>query len=379
MTYRFEGITTMQAIFGGLLAYRELAPVDRRLAGGQPAPTEPGRPGGPSPRKTEPRYGPIVAELLRRARRLSPAAPPLRRLVYLGDSAATDGLAFRSICTAGGWTGRLFIGRDALGEPPRLEWLEPACLANRWSQLGEFLDQLPDRQFPLDAQTAVVIDVDKTTIGARGRNDHAGDQARGEALGRTAAAVLGSRHDPKRLQAAAEVLQQPLFHPLTADNQDLLAYLCLAASSGLLRLAPLRARLEQGRATSFAQILADLTAKPQRLAEAGLAHLHDEIRRAFLAGDPTPFKRFRQYEFLATAERLQAPADLPVERRLGDHLVITAEVAAAAARLRSAGALVFGLSDKPAAAVWPRGHPADPPYPPLHEIPAAAVGLTDAG
>ena len=376
MPPEFHGVTTLKAIFGGMLAYRDLVPVDRRLPGGPELRAGLGAAGQWMPRKTDPACGPIVAELLRRARKLTPAAPPLRRLVYLGDSRPSDGAAFTAICAAGGWPGRLFIGQDDLSEPPRLEWLEPRCLANRWALLGEFIDQLEATRFLLDAQTAVVIDVDKTILGARGRNDFAIDGAREEALVRTAAAVVGGRYDEERFLAAYRVLRQPMFHPFTGDNHDLLAYLCLVISTGLIQLDKLLSHLEQHRVESFDQLLRSLSARGRQLADAGLAAVHADFQHAFLAGDPTPFKLFRQNEFLATAARLSFPAGIGAAALVRDHLVITEEVATAAKRLQTAGVLVFGLSDKPVEASWP---PPGTTGRPLHELPAGVVGIPATG
>jgi len=177
---------------------------------------------GQIPRKSEPAYGRVVAEMLRQARRLDLPARRVERLVYIGDTRMNDGTAFRNLCAAGGWPGWAFIGADVPGQPPQVEVQGDLYLSNRWAALSGFLRFLEERDFPLDAGTAVVIDMDKTAVGARGRNDRVVDAARVEAVERTVAGLLGASFDRRAFLAAYDTLNRPRYHPFTGDNADFL-------------------------------------------------------------------------------------------------------------------------------------------------------------
>ena len=83
------------------------------------------------------------------------------------------------------------------------------------------------RNFKLDAETMVIIDIDKTALGAKGRNDKGHRPApAGQDLpdhGRRA----GVRLRPGGLREHYNELNRARYHQLTADNQDYLAYVCM--------------------------------------------------------------------------------------------------------------------------------------------------------
>jgi hypothetical protein len=184
--------------------------------------------------------------MLRHARRLDLPGTELKRLVYIGDTKLNDGTAFRNLCTAGPWQGWAFIGRDDVQAPLQFEAGDGLYVANRWSALTDFVSFLEEQRFVVDEATAVVIDVDKTAVGARGRNDEVIDEARVEAVERTVASLLGSDFDKVAFRTAYDHLNQPAYHTFTADNQDYLAYICLMLGAGLVRFAALLDEIEAG-------------------------------------------------------------------------------------------------------------------------------------
>jgi hypothetical protein len=113
----------------------------------------------------------------------------------------------------------------AAGKSAQIE--ERLYLANRWSLLPEFLEFVAGVGFGLDEGTAVVIDMDKTAVGARGRNDAVIDEARLEGVHNTVAGLLGEDFDETAFRAVYSELNRPAYHAFTADNQDYLAYICL--------------------------------------------------------------------------------------------------------------------------------------------------------
>ncbi|RPI49134.1 MAG: hypothetical protein EHM56_12830 [Chloroflexi bacterium] len=353
---KHNGCTSVHEFVGDFIVYRNLEAVDGRLPRLRETWRTVGGGNGTIPRKSEEAYARVVAHLLRAARALEVPGVPLRRLIFVGDTRLNDGTAFANLCAVGGWPGAAFIGAEN-SEPPRVEVVEQGTttlyLANRWAALAAFEGFCWERGLPIDEGTAVVLDLDKTTLGARGRNDRAIDRARVEAVWQTVAGLLGGEYDAAAFQVAYNLLNRPEFHPFTADNQDYLAYVCLVLGSGLMHLDLLVAQVRAGQMASFGQFITAVDGQAGRL-PGGLREVHREILGRVRAGDPTPFKAFRTNEYRATVARLGfLPDDAPLERMLAEEILVTQEVREAALRWRSQGALIFALSDKPDEASFP--------------------------
>ncbi len=374
MTYERQGLISIHEALSGLLVYRNLQPVDRRLPSLTDLRQGCGVPPDTIPRKAEPGFGRVVAEMLQRARQLDLPGATIRRLVYVGDTHMNDGTAFGNLCLAGDWDGWAFVGKDDLTQP-RLTKVEGRLyLANRWSALADFYQFLEGERFALGAETALVVDVDKTLIGARGRNDHVIDAARVEAVQHTVGELLGARFDAAAFRSAYDELNQPLYHAFTEDNQDYLAYVCLILCSGLFSLQALLPEARGGR-LRFAEWVARVESRREELAATGLMAVHDQIQERMRCGDPTPFKAFRRHEYLSTVGRFGDVPGAAVEQVLAQHICITAEVVEAIGVARRAGALVFGLSDKPDEAALPDDAQAKAGLLPLERLKTVCVGV----
>jgi hypothetical protein len=374
MNYEITGLTSLYEILGDFIVYRNLAPADPRLPAVGDLRQQLGVEPRVLPRKADPDYGSVLAEILRRARELGPEPVPIERLVYIGDTRLLDGTAFRNLCAAGNWPGWAFIGADDPAHPPQTEVGAPLYLANRWSALPDFLRFLVSEGWALDEATAVVIDVDKTAIGARGRNDKVIDLARVEGVKRTVADLLGPRFDEAAFRVAYDELNQPAYHVFTADNQDYLAYICLILGAGLWELGELIEEVRDGSMASFHDFIARVQRRRSELAPTGLISIHDDVWERVEAGDPTPFKAFRYNEYLTTAARF---GDLPgasPEEVLSQRIVITEEVRDVAAALKGRGCLLFGVSDKPDEASMPSPEQAREGKKPLHRLTTLVVG-----
>lgn len=365
-----HGRASMSDFVEDHMLYRNLVPMDPCL--------KEFRPQGNAPRKHEPAYAQLVAGLLRQARQLSAPGVQIERLVFVGDTRMSDAGAFNNLCQAGNWQGAAFIGAESK-EPVRLERdiTENGFsiyLGNRWSLLAEFDSRLQALGFPIDEATVIILDMDKTTLGARGRNAGVIDRARLQAVHQTVAGLIGEEFDAAGFQRAYQHLGQASFHPFTADNQDYLAYICLILGSGLYDLEELVERIEAGILQTFEQFIGEVNRVVSRL-PSGLADVHAEIYANVRNGDPTPFKPFRRNEYRTTAALFGClPDDAPVENLLSDEIVLTAEVRAVAQAWKSLGALVFGLSDKPDEASVPSPELAAQGWLPLHRLQTHAVG-----
>jgi hypothetical protein len=369
--------TSVHEFLGDFVVYRNLAPMDPRLPPLPAFRSEVGLPDGVTPRKSQPEYACVMAHLLRKARILDVPGTPIKRLVYVGDTRMSDGTAFANLCRAGGWPGLAFIGVER-DDPAHVEIVEQGeetlYLANRWAALADLDRFCREREFPLDEQTAVIVDLDKTAFGARGRNDRVIDQARVEAVRRTVGDLLGDDFDPEGFQAAYDRLNQTEFHPFTADNQDYLAYVCLILGSGLCALEPLVAEVRAGHMATFEQFIAGVDDRAADL-PADLRRIHSNVYTLVQRGDPTPFKAFRYNEYRATVERMGCLGDgAPVEELLEKEIVITQEVREMALAWRERGALLFGLSDKPDEASVPTDDLAAQGYRAIHRVETHVVG-----
>jgi len=371
------GRTSIYEFLGDRVVYRNLSPLDPTLPSLADICRLAGLPEGLIPRKSSPEYARVVAEFLRCARRADAPGTSIERLIYLGDTRMNDGTAFANLCREGGWPGLAFIGDEKDNPAPVVvtEWEgQTMCLANHWSALYELDELARQRGFTLDEHTAVVIDLDKTALGARGRNDHVIDRARVLALMRTVEGLLGDVFDPEAFQTAYDHLNRPEYHPFTADNQDYLAYICLILGSGQYSLETLQAEIKSGGLTTFAQFITQVDSQIDSL-PANLRDIHTSIYDYVRQGDPTPFKSFRYNEYRATAERMGCLSDdTPASELLKEELVITQEVRQLVLRWREQGALLFGLSDKPDEAALPPPDLAAQGYQPIHRIETHALG-----
>ena len=374
------GRTSVHEFLGDFVVFRNLIPLDERLPTLDDVRERAGVAAGVTPRKSEPAYARVIAALLEAARRLEAPKGKLERLIYVGDTRMNDGTAFANIATAGRWPGLAFIAAEkAEPEPPQIVQMSETTagtlfLADRWADLTEFEAFSEDRGFPIDGGTVIIVDLDKTAVGARGRNDHVINQARVEAVRRTVGDLLGEAFDEDTFRTAYDVLNQSRFHPFTGDNQDYLAYICLILGSGRFRLERLIKRVQDHRLTSFRAFIDEVDERSDELAP-NLREIHHRIYRRVLAGDPTPFKAFRHSEFQATVKRMGCLDDqASVEDLLSHEIVVTQEVREAALRWRASGALLFGLSDKPDEASIPTKELAAEGFMPIHRVETHAVG-----
>jgi hypothetical protein len=203
---------------GDWVTFRNLEPLDGRLRGLSAIRRRLGLPGDQIPRKTEPAFAAAIVDFLQQTQALRGAAVPLARLLYVGDTQMSDGGAIANLGQHLPIWG--FIGADRLAEPPRLSVQREGRLmiANRWAALVDFLRFADEEGFGPGIELAVLVDLDKTALGARGRNDGAVDRARVDAVQRTVAETLGDAFRLDTFLPVYNELNTPPYHPFTADN-----------------------------------------------------------------------------------------------------------------------------------------------------------------
>jgi hypothetical protein len=374
------GRTSVSEFIQDRIVFRGLVPVDPSLPPLAEYWKQAGQPVQPVPRKHEPAYAGYVAWLLQHARRQDSPPSPIRRVLFIGDTRLGDGTAFDHICQAGGWNGLIFIGADR--DAPTAISMEATpggqelFLANRWTALLDFEAYLAKKSFPIDEGTVLLIDLDKTAIGARGRNDQVIDRARVQAVQDTVQGLLGECFNEPVFREAYQRLDRADYHPFTQDNQDYLAYICLVLGSGYTSLEELLVEIQNRETYTFSDFIEEVEDRQAKLPHP-LRSIHTEIFELVQSGDPTPFKAFRRNEYMATSARMGC---MPDDERVGDllkqEIVITEEVRRQALRWQAQGALVFALSDKPDEASIPTPEQASQGALPLHRIPTHSVGST---
>ncbi len=378
---KIYGQSSISEFLGDNVVYRNLEPVNRAIPSFSALCGQLGLASRVVPRKTTPEYARVLVEMLNQARRMNTPAIRLKRVIYIGDTRLNDGEAFLNICRAGGWPGMGFIGADR-NNPPQVDIEQHAqaalYLANRWQALTRFVNDLKTGGFPVDESTALLLDIDKTILGARGRNDRLIDRARIEAAQKLAAEILGSQFDTDAFQQTYDWLNQPEYHAFTTDNQDYLVYTCLIVNSHLLSLDDLLETIQIGKAGRFADLIAYVDGCASQLPPA-LKEVHTRFAERYQSGDPTPFKQFRQYEYLNTERLLRASATSDdVDHLLKETIVMTNEVYELAAAWKNQGVLLFGLSDKPDEASLPGEELKSKGHLPIHQIQTQIVGDTCA-
>jgi hypothetical protein len=356
-------------LFGDLVIYRDLNAVDVRLPRFADIWREVGLAGPATPRKLDEAYAQALARLLQAA-----ADGPVDEIVYIGDTMLSDGGAFLNLRRHTGWRGWCFIGAE---KDQALHVTEQDGLyqANRWRALVDFAGWLCEQGAQLNERTVVLVDIDKTLLGARGRNDGAIDRARVAAIEATLAEALGPSYDHGVFRRAYAALNIPKYHPFTADNQDFLAYTCMMLLAGATTLDELLAAIEAGQVASYRDFMARVDAQKTQLSPATVVALHDDIYARTLAGDLTPFKAFRRREYRETVDRMgNLPEGTPLAQRFVEEICATQEVVDMVRWLAGHGSLLIALSDKPDEATTPTPELAAAGYLPLHRKTADIVG-----
>lgn len=369
------GRSRLSEFLGDRVIYRNLEPCDPAIPSLADLRARVGLAEGVVPRKNEPEYARVVAAMIRHTSKAE-----IRRLLFVGDTRHLDVNAFHNICMAMGsdFPGAVFIGSE--NSAPHnvqiipLDAARTIFEANRWSALTEFSQWSAQNGFPLDEHTAVLVDLDKTAVGARGRNGQVIDRMRQNAVRQTVAGLLGDAFSLTAFQQAHAQLSQSEFHGFTGDNQDYLAYLCLVLGGGYIALDELTAQIRSGASGSFSDWIASVDQHKNRLA-LPLRQIHDTIFSFVQAGDPTPFKDFRRNEYRNTIRAMGVCSDpVVVADLLDSEILITQEVRAFALAALAQGALTFGLSDKPDEAARPTPELAAEGWLPLHQAETHCVG-----
>ena len=362
---------TMADFLGDRVVYRNLNPVDSDLPQLADIWQKVGLDSLRVPRKTEPVYAAAAMHYLQVAQKKR-GCPPLERLLFIGDTPMNDGTVARNM---GNYVPILgFIGAEKLADEPKIKIEDRLMLANRWQALADFLAWVQKEGFAFDERTALVLDLDKTTLGARGRNDKVIDRARVSAVRLTVEELLGGGFDEDSFLAVYNTLNQLEYHPFTGDNQDYLAYISLMVVGNIYPAERLWADLGDSSLSGFNQFVTLCDARQNQMST-GLLTAHKEVTGNLSRKDPTPFKSFRYREYHRTVGLMNVlPDDASEADLLAGEIVITGEVSDVTEQLAALGVLTFGFSDKPDEASFPSPASAAQGALPLHRVEMKVVG-----
>lgn len=371
-----HSLGNLSQFLGNRVVYRNLISQDRNLPGFSDLAREIGLDTHKLPRKADPAYGQVIALLLQKAQQIDQPGKSLRSLVFIGDTRLNDGSAFANIANAGRWQAAAFIGseKDQPAQITRDTGFDLALYnANRWSLLSEFPQICRQHGINLDQTCAVVLDLDKTSLGARGRNDKAIDRARTQAAEDVVRAIAGESFDVQMFSKTYQRFNQVEFHPFTTDNQDYLVYITLLAVTGVINVEELASEVQTGSLRAFGAFANKIQPRLPQL-PVSVQNVQAEFYNSLQKGDPTPFKAFRRQEYRNTVTAMQVPLEIN-EAMLTSTICITQEVREFALLCKQNGCLMFGLSDKPDEASLPPLDLAQEGWLPLHQAAMLAVSV----
>lgn len=374
------GRAKLSDFFGDWVIYRNLEPLDKRLPGLKSAAYRMGLSGDRIPRKLERDYAKAAIWFAEEAQRIRGVKTSVQEILLIGDTLLNDGTAYRNMRQQSGWSGTCFIGSEKRAQTPDVEIdnQDNVYSANRWSALSSWVAWTLERGLHLDARTVVIFDIDKTALGAKGRNDQVIDKARIEGIYNTMDSVLGEDFDRVAFEKQYSTLNRSKYHDLTEDNQDYLAYICLVLNTGLIGYEEILKEVEETSLNNFEQFLRWVNSRMMinpRVSE-GFRQVHEAVISSVRVGDPTPFKRFRREEFISTVAHMgNMPDRSSVEELLKHEITLTEEVCQLSEWLRARNCLQLCLSDKPDEASKPNSH-ASSELPPLHKAETHRVGVS---
>jgi hypothetical protein len=376
------GKAKLSDYFGDLVVYRNLEPLDRRIQGRKAASYKMEIPADVVPRKQDRDYAKAAVWIANQAaQKVRRGNTRLEELLFLGDTLYNDGQAYANMLDVAEWTGACFIGNEKPNDPPSAEIsANNVYSANRWAAISDWMKWVLSQGLHVDSRTLVIVDIDKTALGAKGRNDQVINVARLEGIFRTMTSVLGEGFDRVTFESHYNELNRSRYHFLTEDNQDYLAYICMALNAGLFDYDEILREIQNGSVENFEQFLRMVNARMMFGSVGGenLRQAHEAVSASVQNGDPTPFKRFRRQEFITTLERMgNMPDNAPVKELLAQEITLTNEVCEVTEWLTKRGCLLLCMSDKPDEASKPDRH-TSPDLPPVHQAPTHRVGTSIA-
>ncbi len=274
------------------------------------------------------------------------------KVIYIGDTFLNDKSIIENLTDLKKY--EVFgIITEGKGE---LKREKNVILNNSWENLGNLIKEL---NLNFDKKTFIIADIDKTLIGARGRNDLSIDKARFDAIKIVSKNYI-KNFEEKKFFSIYKILNEKRFHHFTEDNQDIVTLLSITFNLNLYPFEKFLYEYENGIWSDknfFFESVINLNKENTKFIET-LKICLDKMKRK----DPTPFLEFRFNEFEATIKRMDfLPDDIDESILLSEEILITKEVFQILIEGKEKGATIFGLSDKPEISSLPKKNSIYPP------------------
>jgi len=294
------------------------------------------------PRKKDPEYAKVLSFLFKKI-------GDFEKVIYFGDTYLNDGSVIKNLTELNEY--KVFGVITEEKEQDYIKFKGNMILNTKWRNLLPILEILEKRDFLLDEKTIVVIDIDKTFIGARGRNNKAIDKARTDAITSIIKDALGEIEED-RFDYIYSRLNRRSLHSFTGDNQDIVAIMSILFYGDYYALGRFIREFYAGNWREPLEFFNTITIPPNDKAY----KLLEEVKENLLKKNPTAFPTFREKEFNCTLKRMDFLPDVSdVRKLLNEEILITKEVYDVGLIAKNKGALVFGLSDKPELSSIPKG------------------------
>ena len=286
------------------------------------------------PRKKDIEYAKVLTSLFKKI-------GDFEKVIYFGDTYLNDGSVIKNLTELDEY--KVFGVITEEREQDYIKFKGNVILNTKWRNLLPILEILERRGFLLDEKTIVVIDIDKTFIGARGRNNKAIDKARMDAIKSIIEDTLGEIEED-RFDYIYSRLNRRNLHPFTGDNQDIVAIMSIIFYGDYYALGRFIREFYAGKWREPLEFFNAITISPNEKTY----KLLEEVKENLSKRNPTAFPTFREREFSCTIKRIDfLPDESDVGKLLKEEILITREVYEVGLIAKKKGALVFGLSDKP--------------------------------
>ncbi|BAL80665.1 hypothetical protein [Caldisericum exile] len=311
-------------IFNDYIVFRELNPVRRSLPNFEMLKDKLGL--QTLPRKKDKDYAIVLSEILKSAMDFS-------NIIYLGDTFLSDLTVIKNLKELGFDVFGVITDEEAKNTNSPHGYV---VFNDSWSKVKDLVfDKISDK-------TILVIDIDKTAIGAHGRNHLPIDKARTDAIVSLAETIFEKHFDTAEeenfLKLYKSIHTKDLLH-FTQDNQDIVSIVALIIYSNAISFDEF---LRRANTISFEEFIEGINVS-------GLIQgLVQEVKDNVIKKSPTLFPTFRKIELEKTLARMDyLPSDTPLETLFSEEILITGEVFEIGTYVLSKGAIVFGVSDKP--------------------------------
>lgn len=276
------------------------------------------------------------------------------RIIYFGDTFLNDKSVVENLTSLNKY--EVFgIITEGKGEKKKFNNI---LINDKWENLREILKDLNIR---FDKYTFLIVDIDKTIIGARGRNDTSIVKARFDAIKKIADEFIGN-YDEDKFFKIYQKLNERKYQSFTEDNQDIVTLLTITFYLNLYPFDKFLYEFEDGihknKLIFFKEVLEKWNEDIKFL-----EILKNCVNR-MEKNDQTPFIEFRYKEFETTINRMDFLSDdTPQNVLLEEEIMITREVYEILLEAKERNGYVLGLSDKPEASSFPQKGSS---LPPLH-------------